>query len=324
MLRWMKRYALSLVLLPLVAVACDDGTTPQQTAVSLELTDDAGDLVDNVWIEVGEIYLQGTGGRETLLSSAEAEGLDLMELTELDDETVTLVDGKLVPSGSYGQLRFVVESAVLEADGKFYSYNGAVPPGTENPSEFTADGDLVCPSCSQTGIKALLPQDELPVEGDQQIYALDFDVGRSFGRAAGASGQWVMSPIIVTTNLELTGTITGTVSLAEGVTIPDCPADPATPRDLTVFEATATAQNLVDENSDPVVYTDNPDTDGNLAIQFLDPDTYDMGFSTPVVVTDGYQIAFTGTVSPETVDVTSNDESTVEYTIESATCESTS
>lgn len=323
MLQWMKRYALPLVLLPLVAAACGDSTTPQQTAVTLELTDDAGDLVDNVWIEVGQIYLQGAGGRQDLLTSAEAEGLQLMELTELDDETVTLVDGKVIPSGSYGQLRFVVESAVLEADGKFYSYNGAVPPG-EDPSSFEADGDLVCPSCNQTGIKALLPQEDLPVEGDQQIYALDFDVGRSFGREAGASGQWVMSPIIVTTNLELTGTITGTVSLAEGVTIPDCPADPATPRDLTVFEATATAQNLVDENSDPVVYTDHPDTEGNLAIQFLDPDTYDMGFSTPVAVTDNYQIAFTGTVSPETVDVTSNDETSVAYTIESATCQSSS
>lgn len=321
MLRWMKRYALPLVLLPLVAVACDDGTTPQQTAVSLQLTDQPGDLVDNVWIEIEEIYLQGTGGREVLVTPAEADALGLKELTALDDETLTLVEDELVPSGSYGQLRFVIASAVLEADGQFYSFNGAVPP-TSDPETFQPDGDLVCPSCSQTGIKALLPQEELPIEGDQKIVVLDFDVSRSFGREAGASGQWVMTPIIVATDLGFTGGITGTVSLAEGVSIPDCPADPATERDITVFEATATAQSLVDdETGDPVVYTDSPDSEGNLSFEFLGPDTYDMHFTTPLAVTDGYELAFTATVEPTELDVTSGDQASVAYTIDSATCQ---
>jgi len=316
---FLRRFAL-LLLLPLAIGACDDGTDLDQTNLSLELTDAAGEQVDNVWIEIEEIYLQGTGGREVLVTPSEADGLGLVELTALEDETLPLIEDKPVPSGSYGQLRFVIASAVLEADGSFYSYNGAVPPTAGDG--FQADGDLVCPSCAQTGIKALLPQDELPIEGDQKIIVLDFDVARSFGREAGMSGQWVMTPIIVATDLGFTGGITGTVSLAEGVSVPTCPADSDNDWDVTVFQATATAQNLTDDLGDAVVYTDHPDSEGNLTFEFLDPDTYDLGFSNPIQVTDTHQIDFGATVNPTTVDVTSGGQASgVTYTIDSADCQ---
>ncbi|MFP3947808.1 MAG: DUF4382 domain-containing protein, partial [Longimicrobiales bacterium] len=264
------------------------------------------------------IYLQGTAGPVTLLSTSEAEGLGLIELTELENETLSLVEDEAVPSGSYGQLRFVIDRAVLEAGGSFYSYNGAVPPTAGEG--FQADGDLVCPSCSQTGIKALLPQDELPVEGDQKVIVLDFDVSRSFGQDAGTSGMWVMTPIIVATDLGFTGGITGTVSLGDGVSIPQCPE--GTDRDITVFQATATAQTLDDESGDDVVYTDHPDTEGNLAFDFLDPDTYELGYDSPIQVADGWELRFTADFSPTSVDVTSGDQTTgVAYTIDSAVCE---
>lgn len=321
MYRFFKRIVLPMLLLPLVAVACDDGTDLDQTNVSLELTDAAGEHVDNVWIGIEEIYLQGTAGREVLVSATDPDAVappsELVELTALENATLNLVEDVPVPSGSYGQLRFVIDQAVLESNGSFFSYNGAVPPTAGDG--FQADGDLVCPSCTQTGIKALLPQDELPVEGDQKIIVLDFDVSRSFGQEAGMSGQWVMTPIIVATDLGFTGGITGTVVL-DGTEIPECPA--GTARDITVFQATATAQTLEDDSGNPVVYTDHPDSEGNLDFDFLDPDTYDLGFTDPLAVSDTYQLNFTGSVSPTTVDVTSGDQATgVEYTITDAVCE---
>lgn len=340
--RWM-RLGLFLGLLPAVAVACDDGATPTTTGesaqVSLLLTDAPGEHVDNVWIEAGEIYLQGAegegdeedGGREILFTASEGDDLGLVNLLELADETLVLTEDVEIPAGTYGQLRFVVESAVLESGGSFYSLNGAVPPtwNEEEDGEFVADGNLMCPSCQQSGLKVLLPQDEFPLESGQHIYVIDFDVARSFGQQAGRSGMWVMHPVMVATELGFTGSVDGTVALAEDVSIPMCPADDpdADPPvegeewDITVFQATATAQNLVDDEENPLTYTTSPNTEGDLSFGFLAPDTYDLGFATPVEVTDTHQLVFEATMDPGSIDVSSGSESTVSYTIDSAACE---
>lgn len=315
---WMK-FFLSLVIVPLLAVGCgDDGLESGTSEVTLLLTDAAGEHVDNVWIEIVEIYLQGTGGRQTLFTPEDGEALGLVELTDLADETLGLVADVEVPAGSYGQLRFVIGSAVLESDGRFFSFDGAVPPG-EDPGTFQADGQLNCPSCTQTGIKALLPQDEAQIDVGSTILVLDFDVARSFGQEAGMSGMWVMAPVIVVTELGFSGTITGSVALAEGVAIPECPA--GTVRDITLFEATATAASLTDENGDPVVFTDSPDANGALAFEFLEPDSYTMGFTSPLQLTDTHEMVFEASVSPANVTVSSGDEVSVGYEITSATCQ---
>jgi hypothetical protein len=322
MIRTRLSFTLAPLALLMMVMACSDGgesISPEgSTTVALLLTDAPGDHVDNVWIDIGEISLQGTGGKQVLFTPDEGESLGLVNLAELDDETLSLAEGVVVPEGSYGQMRFVVNAAVLEAGGKFYSMNGAVPPEGDLES-FEADGDLMCPSCSQSGLKVLLPHNDLPLAGEQTVVVLDFDIARSFGRAAGGSGKWVMSPIIVATELGFSGGTSGTVSLAEGVSIPECPT--GTERDLSVFAVTATARTLVDENGDPVVYTTHPDPGGSITFDFLVPDTYDVGFATPVEVTETHQISFVAIVTPSELTIQSGVDADVDVTIESAVCE---
>lgn len=333
------RWLLPLLVLPLFAVACDDdGVTSDTAQVSLMLTDALGDHVDNVWIEIDSIYLQGTGGRTVLFDAdVDAPDLGLVELTELGGDpdlgepgvAVELISDVEVAPGSYGQLRFVIGSAVLESGGEFWAFNGAEVP-EEHPSRaaFEADtdvGTLNCPSCTQTGIKALLPQDEANIEAGSHIIVLDFDVGRSFGREAGMSGQWVMSPIIVATELEFSGGVTGTVAFqtdSEGAitaTLPaECPTGTAITAEqiLGFFEVTATG-------TDDVLHTAAVDaSDGSYAFAVLSADTYAMSFTTPRVINDADDaLSFDDvSISVSSVELASGTVETVDYTINTVSC----
>lgn len=339
MISKMTRFILPLLVLPLFVVACDDDPTTTGTAeVSLLLTDALGDHVDNVWIEIDSIYLQGTGGR-TVLFDAEEDNPDLglVELTALGGDpdvgeegvAVELISGVEVPPGTYGQLRFVIGSAVLESGGGFWSFNGAEVP-EDHPSfgdfEASTPGVLKCPSCTQTGIKALLPQDEATIEEGSHIVVLDFDVGRSFGREAGMSGQWVMSPVIVATELEFSGAVAGTVDFARDpedesvitATLPaECPSgteiQPTAILDF--FEVTATG-------TDDEEHTADVGTDGSYAFAVLRADTYTMGFTSPRVINDdGDALSYDDVdISETSVELASGTVVTVDYTINTVTC----
>lgn len=308
-----SRWLVPLALVPLFLSACSDGPLGAGTArVSLALTDNPGDVAA-VWVEIDEIYLQGGGnqGRTTLLDQAQADALGLIELTQLAGTTLDLVSDVDIPAGNYGQLRFVIEGAVLETDDEeVFTYNAV------HPDEKPTTGSLTCPSCAQTGIKVLLPGEVADLEGGAHLIVLDFDVSQSFGRVAGLSGSWVMSPVIHTAELGFTGAVTGVVDVAAGVSIPECPA--GTPRDLTAFIPEAVAENLLDDLNNPVTTTTAVASDGSFSFPFLHPDEYDFGFVTDVDF-GGATLTF-GADSPGLVDVTSGANLVVSYTITSAEC----
>lgn len=300
-------------------LGCGDSMSSGTSQVSLALTDNPGD-VDSVWVEIGEIYLQGGGdqGRVTLLSSDDADALGLIEITSLAGETLDLVEGVEVPQGSYGQMRFVVEGAVLETeDGEVYTFNAEHPHGAD------ATGSLTCPSCDQTGIKVVLAGEAGQLDADAHILVLDFDVSQSFGRQAGASGQWVMHPVIHAVELEFTGAVSGTVDVARDgdgnptVTIPQCPA--GTDRDITAFIPQAVAEELVDDEGDPLTATTTVQSDSTFTFGFLAPDGYDMTFVERVAFGDD-TLTFGVDDPPGVVEVGSGDDVTVEYVVTSATC----
>jgi hypothetical protein len=283
--------------------------------VSLALTDAPGD-VDSVWVEIGEIYLQGTGGRTTLLSADDADDLGLVELTQLAGTTLDLVSDVTVDAGNYGQLRFVVEGAVLETeDGEVFTYNA------EHPHGAASTGSLVCPSCSQTGIKVLLPGEVANLEAGAHIILLDFDVSQSFGHDTGGT-SWVMHPVIRGVEIGFSGAITGTVDVARDaggaplVTIPECPA--GTPRGVSAFVPMAVAETLVDDLGDPVAATTSVADDGSFAFPYLHPDGYDLGYVANVEL-DGSTLTFTAT-APGIVQVTNGGSVEVTYTITAASC----
>lgn len=319
-----SRWTVPLVLLPLLVSACSDDSLSDGTArVSLSLTDRAGD-VEFAWVEIDEIYLQGGGnqGQIMLVDREVGDDLGLIELTELAGTTLDLIDDVEIMAGNYGQLRFVIEGAVVETlDGEVFTFN-ADHPDPEKPRT----GPLTCPSCAQTGIKVLLPGEVADLEAGSHLIVLDFDVHQSFGRAAGQSGRWVMSPVIRAAELGFSGAVSGVVDVERDdvgeplVTIPECPAGSA--RDLTAFTPEAVAQNLVDENGDFVTSTTAVASDGSFSFRFLHPDQYDLGFVADIE----FEVeGVTGTLTfeadaPGEVDVTSGGNVTVAYTITSASC----
>jgi hypothetical protein len=296
--------------------ACSDGSGPQLAQLSLALTDAPGD-VDSVWVEIGEIYLQGSsGGRVTLLDASEAASLGLIELTRLAGTTLDLVSDVTIDVGNYGQLRFVVEGAVLETeDGEVFTYNATHPHGAPTT------GALTCPSCSLSGIKVLLPGDVASLEAGAHIIVLDFDVSQSFGHGTGGT-SWVMHPVIRGVEIEFSGAITGTVDVARDsggnplVTIPECPA--GTPRGLSAFVPMAVAETLTDDLGDPIMASASVADDGTFAFPYLHPDGYDLRYAEEVEV-DGSTISFTAT-APGVVNVTDGGSVTVAYTITAASC----
>ena len=307
-----------LATLSLLAAACSDSTSNETAVVSLALTDNPGDVA-YVWVDLGEIYLQGGGssGRVTLLSEADADALGLIELTGLAGTTLDLVSDVEIGAGNYGQLRLVIDGAVLETeDGDVYTLNA------EHPDGVPATGSLTCPSCTQTGIKVLLPGEVADLEAGAHLIVLDFDVSQSFGHPTGQLMDWVMHPVIRGAELGFTGAVTGTVDVARNttgeplVTIPECPA--GTPRDLRDFVPEAVAQTLTDDLGEPVTATTQVAADGTFSFPYLHPDTYDFGYVTDIQLGTS-TLTFVAT-APGPLDVSSSASLEVEYTITSAVC----
>ena len=198
-----NRTLMSAVLAMVLGIAaCGEGTGPDTTSLTVLLTDAPGDVTTAV-VTISQVYLQGgegeaeaegeeeVGGREVLMD--EPFTVDLMTLQE---DFATLVEGYEVASGGWGQLRFVITGGYIEVEGETpeESLIYATSPDYEGlPEGAVVDGDLQCPSCSSSGFKVIFAG-PLVLEGAEEQVVVDFDVSESYGKLAGGSDMWVMSP----------------------------------------------------------------------------------------------------------------------------------
>lgn len=186
-----------------VAACDDDGDTPlapQRGALTLLLTDAPGDIRKAV-VTVEKIYLQPDSNYD-----ATADRVILMDdpitvdLLTLADTTQTLVDSLSIPAANYAQLRFVISGAYIAVEGADTASRLIYATSTTYaglPSGTTPDGQLITPSWGSSGLKVQLPGNALEIIDDSTTTLLiDFDVSQSFGKAAGQSGKWIMSPLI--------------------------------------------------------------------------------------------------------------------------------
>lgn len=184
----------------LSVAACDAATGLRSGTVSLYLTDAPGDVQAAV-VTIEEIYLTGGGdSTERVLLRDSAFTTDLLTLV---DSTHPLLENAEIPADSYGQLRFVISGAYLQVEGATAGSSeiyASSPSYAALPAGAVVTGSLQMPSLAQSGLKVNLPGDALVVAADGSVsLVVDFDVAQSFGRLAGGSGQWVMSPVLTAT-----------------------------------------------------------------------------------------------------------------------------
>jgi hypothetical protein len=192
--------ALTGALVVLGAASCDSSTAPRTGKISLLLTDAPGDVVTAV-VTIEQIYLQGSdsdNGDRVILRNTPFT----TDLLTLVDSTVLLLEDVTVPARRYGQLRFVISGAYIEVENEDASTTiyASTPTYAGLPVDAVVGGSLQMPSLAQSGLKVNLPNDAVVILADETVVLLvDFDVSQSFGRPAGSSGQWVMSPVLTAT-----------------------------------------------------------------------------------------------------------------------------
>lgn len=297
-------YPLSAALLVAAAAlaGCSDTSGPGSTNgphLSIHLTDAAGDVQAAV-VTISEVYLQGQNGKVTLRSDPVTT-----DLVTLAQSTATLVDAATVPAGTYSELRFVISGGYIQVDdGNGGSEIYASSPDYEGlPDGAVVTGSLQMPSLGQSGLKVdFADATDLAIDADQDLL-VDFDVTQSFGHQAGNSGMWVMHPVVKGATLAEAGTVTATLELGTGVTLP------------TLNGAAVTLGNFEAElNGETVPFTD-PDGDGvfTATFKFLLPGTYSLDVTAPLGLT-----FVTNPAVPVDVDVTAGATTTTALTLTSA------
>lgn len=307
----LMRMTAVLALAALPFAACDSGTSANDGTVSILLTDAPGDLQSAI-VTISDIYLQGSpttddpGERVHLLDAPVTT--DLLTLANDVDE---LVSEKLVPAGTYGQLRFVVDGGMIVGENRDGSTSTYATANFDVPDTVTVDGTLNCPSCAQTGIKVTL-ESGLTVNSDARIVLVDFDVSETFGHQAGNSGQWVMHPTLKATQFELTGDLMVSATAADGVTLPTVAGNQVTLGD---FQAELKGVDAgADAQGERVPFQDD-DGDGTFTAVFglVVPGDYTVS----LVVPDSVSV-MTDPAVPVAVSIASNQTSAVDFTVTSA------
>ncbi len=220
--RFLKALTIAAAMTPLLT-ACDDSTGPGtgMSQFTVLLTDAPGDMVSAV-VTIESVYLQGELGQQ--------EGGDRVYLREtpvttdllnLANDALALVENEAVPSGTYGQLRFVISGGYVEVENADGSTSIFASDGYEHlPDGRTADGHLQMPSYAHSGLKVDF-EGGIEIDDFQEVVLIDFDVHQSFGHQAGNSGRWVMTPIVKGAKYNLASRVEATLALADGVTLPE-------------------------------------------------------------------------------------------------------
>lgn len=183
--------------LTVAMTACDSPTGLGSGTLNLFLTDAPGDVLAAV-VTIDQIYLQPDSGSDAgriVLRDADVT----TDLLTLVDSTHSLVEGVEIPEGRYRQLRFVISGAyiVVEGEAGETEIYASSPSYHALPEDAVVTGSLQMPSFAQSGLKVNLPGDAIVVADDGVVtLVVDFDVSQSFGKLAGGSGRWVMTPVL--------------------------------------------------------------------------------------------------------------------------------
>ena len=276
---------LTTALLALGLAAC--GGSGQK--VTLKLTDAPGDNIEVAVVTISRVTLKG-GGEGSADGELKAEGngdVVLMDtpvttnLLTLANDTIDLVKDVDVEAGTYKELRFVITGGYVQVKEDGVSRIYATPGYDQLPEGETADGELHMPSYASSGLKVKFANDadvEVTSDGGQKVILVDFDVAQSFGKAAGGSNRWVMSPVIKGADLEFSGNVEVHVSSAVQL-----PVVAGVQLKLDTFAAVLVNG---DGSEEPLALTDaNADGVYEANFQYLLPGAYQVKLAAPAGIT---------------------------------------
>lgn len=292
MMQVLKRAAI-LPLMAMVAVACTDssgsngGTGPENGTATLrvQITDAPSVDFDSAIVYIGAVTVFAEDGTQTEVTDAGG----VFDLLQLQNGVTAEIGETELQSGTYTELRMIVDSArVVLADG-FEFEDG------------TITRSLKVPSGSSSGIKIKLFREDgdslvrgVEIVEGETVLVIDFDVYRNFkvqgnpNTPAGLKGV-IFTPTLRAVARDVAGSIAGTVTSSD---------DGSPLAGLTVM---ATLQGT---DGDPVEATATTADDGTYVIRFLTPGTYEvqvMDFSADAQQVDVGQnqdvtgVNFTGT-----------------------------
>jgi hypothetical protein len=179
-------------LLAAAAMACTSAPTTGST-MSVHLVDAPGDFLE-VNLHVVKVEIRSDADGWITLGTPDVT-VNLLGLTGGVD--ATLVNGATIPAGHFGQMRLLLGdgNTVKLLDGSVH--------------------DLTVPSGIQTGVKLITDFDVLP--GTTRDVFIDFDAHRSIWlHGAGASGKFILRPVVRALDKLATGSIAGTLLGSDG------------------------------------------------------------------------------------------------------------
>lgn len=187
-------------LLVLAGAACSTEPSGDGTVV-VRLTDAPSDDLESATIYISEVSvnMSGGGAPDEIISSTKAS----YDLLDLQNGVTATIGTASVPTGTYHQVRLLVDSArvVLKAGHTF--------------SDGSTTAKLTVPSGSQTGIKVNISPPVEVTEG-QTVLVVDFDVSQSFVFQGPRDHPNSISfrPVLHATAIDVAASISGTVTPA--------------------------------------------------------------------------------------------------------------
>ncbi len=250
--------------------------------VSIALTDAPADSIVAAVVTITDIYLQPgtdsvTTANRVYLRQNVSTAVDLLTLR---DSLASLTQNSTVPAGTYQQLRFVITGGYIQVKNADSGISTYATPGYAVPSGTTVTGTLRMPSFAQSGLKVNLPGGGLTVtSGTTTSLVADFNVAQSFGHQAGASGQWVMTPVVNAVSASTTASLTVNVALGTGVTLPTGVLLSAFQAQLT--DASGNTHTAALNGSGSVTFTNLIPANGPFSLTLIAPAGVTMKTSAP-------------------------------------------
>jgi hypothetical protein len=182
------------------AAACGDNTEASGTGtVVVRLTDAPSDDLQSATIYVSQVTVKGSGvsADEQVISNTKAS----YDLLTLQSGITATLGSAAVPTGTYSQIRLLVDSArvVLKTGHTF--------------ADGSSTAKLTVPSGSESGLKVNLSP-PVEVTAGQTVLLIDFDVSQSFIFQGPHDHPNSISfrPVLHATALDVAASISGTVT----------------------------------------------------------------------------------------------------------------